>query len=88
MDLLVQPTVSDITDAIKDIEAPVGGEFVLVDMETTVVTPERDTLKVNIGPVRPPSVDLEPLAEACGEAVKEIFPGMRGFNLKTKHYFQ
>ena len=67
--------MDDIEDALEDIDAPVGGEFVLVDMSTTIVINQRDTAKINFGTIRPPADDLESLATACAEAVAEMYTG-------------
>ena len=75
VDLLAAPTVEEIQDALTDIDAPTGGAFVLVDMSTTKVINQRDTVKINLGSVRPPADDLDSLATACGEAVAETFTG-------------
>ena len=67
--------MSEITDAVKNIEAPVGGEFKLVDKKTTMTTLERDMLKLNFGNVRPPSKDTPMILTAIEGAVKESYPG-------------
>ena len=88
VDLVAVPTVDEIQGALTDITAPTGSAFVLVDMSTTKVINQRDTVKINLK-IRPPADDLESLATACGEAVAETFTGRKVTKqLTIVHFYQ